>query len=164
MEIERKFLVKDISKLNLDKYKRKIIIQDYLYTDKFTAIRKRYIEQDNNKIYKYTVKTNKTKYAVNEIEKDITEEQYNELEVNPKNHTIEKVRYLIPYIEGLIIELDVFLGDYKGIVFAEIEFKSEEQANYIELPEWFGRELSNEVTNSMMATMNVEIIKNKLNG
>ena len=41
MEIERRFLVKDLSKLDLSKYKHKRIIQDYLYKDKFTAIRKR---------------------------------------------------------------------------------------------------------------------------
>ena len=40
MEIERKFLIKDISNLDLSNYHHKTIIQDYLYIDKFTAIRK----------------------------------------------------------------------------------------------------------------------------
>ena len=41
MEIERKFLVKNINELDLSKYNHKTIIQDYLYIDRFTAIRRR---------------------------------------------------------------------------------------------------------------------------
>ena len=62
-----------------------------------------------------------------------------------------KKRYFIPYIDNLTIELDIFGGIYGGLVFAEIEFKDENQANSIELPKWFGKEISNLVTNSDMA-------------
>lgn len=41
MEIERKFLVKDILGIDLSKYSRKQIVQDYLYKDLYTIIRKR---------------------------------------------------------------------------------------------------------------------------
>ena len=41
MEIERKFLVNNIDNLDLTKYKKKNIIQDYLYFDKFSCIRNR---------------------------------------------------------------------------------------------------------------------------
>ena len=48
MEIERRFLVKDVNSLNLAQYNHKQIIQDYLYKDTFTAIRKRQtIKRDN---------------------------------------------------------------------------------------------------------------------
>ena len=73
MEIERKFLVSDISKIdfNLDNYECKIIKQDYLYVDKLTAIRKRKVTIDNINKYYYTIKTGKSGISVNEIEKDI---------------------------------------------------------------------------------------------
>ena len=50
MEIERKFLVKDINSLDLSKYHHKTIVQDYLYVDRFTAIRKRKITDNNNSL------------------------------------------------------------------------------------------------------------------
>ena len=158
MEIERRFLIKDISKLDLSKYKSKCIIQDYLYKDNFTAIRKRQTIKDNKAIYTYTVKTNKIGLSVNEIEQVITLEQYNNLKVNPNFNHIDKTRYLIPYKDNLTIELDIFKENFNGIIFAEIEFKSEEQANSIELPSWFGTEISNKITNSDMASMPTEKI------
>ncbi len=43
MEIERKFLVKDINAINeiISKYPKKTITQDYLYVDDYTAVRKK---------------------------------------------------------------------------------------------------------------------------
>ena len=59
MEIERKFLVKDINAINeiISKYPKKTITQDYLYVDDYTAVRKRKIEKSGNTKYVYTVKT-----------------------------------------------------------------------------------------------------------
>lgn len=88
--------------------------------------------------------------SVNEIEKDITEDEYNNLSLNPIYNTIEKERYLIPF-DKYNIELDIFKGIYKGIIFAEIEFPSEALVFNIKLPNWFGPELSCKITNSQMA-------------
>ena len=152
MEIERRFLIKDISSLDLSKYNHKKIIQDYLYKDNFTAIRKRQTIKNDNTIYTYTVKTNKTGLSVNEIEQVITFEQYRDLKLNPNFNHIDKTRYLIPYTDNLTIELDIFNDNFNGIIFAEIEFFNENQANNIKLPNWFGPEISNKLTNSDMAS------------
>ena len=162
MEIERKFLVKDINSLDLSKYHHKTIVQDYLYVDKFTAIRKRKISENNISKYTYTVKTAKVGISVNEIEKDISEDEYNNLSLNSNYNTIEKERYLIPF-DKYNIELDIFSGIYKGIIFAEIEFPSEALAFNIKLPNWFGPELSSKVTNSQMAISSVNEILDLLN-
>ena len=162
MEIERKFFVKDINSLDLSKYHHKTIVQDYLYVDKFTAIRKRKISENNISKYTYTVKTAKVGISVNEIEKDITEDEYNNLSLNSNYNTIEKERYLIPF-DKYNIELDIFKGIYKGIIFAEIEFPSEALAFNIKLPNWFGPELSSKVTNSQMAISSVNKILDLLN-
>ena len=153
MEIERKFLINDLKGLNLSEYKYKKMTQDYLYIDKFSVIRVRKIETENEKKFKYTIKTAKSGISVNEIERDITQEDYLELtkQINPNYNTIEKTRYIIPYIDNLKIELDIFHGIYEGIIFAEIEFESEEKANITKLPDWFGIELSSKITNSDMA-------------
>ena len=164
MEIERRFLIKNISKLDLSKYKSKRIIQDYLYKDNFTAIRKRQSIKDNKMIYSYTVKTNKIGLSVNEIEQFITLEQYNNLKINPNFNHIDKTRFIIPYKDNLTIELDVFNDNFSGIIFAEIEFDNEEQAKNIELPNWFGPEISNKLTNSDMASKPIEKIFEFING
>ena len=54
------------------------------------------------------------------------------------------------------VEVDVFNGVYEGVVFAEIEFKSKEQAAQIELPKWFDKEMSQIISNSKMATQNMK--------
>ena len=90
-------------------------------------------------------------------EKEITEDEYNSLQTNPSYNSLSKTRYIIPYIEDLKIELDVFHDIYDGIIFAEIEFDSEEQANSIPVPEWFDKELSHTITNSDMAMRKIKI-------
>jgi len=164
MEIERKFLIKDISGLDLSKYKSKHIIQDYIYSDLFTTIRKRAIKVGDKTKYVYTIKTGRKGISVNEIENEITKEQYDKIATSSEYTQIEKDRYLIPYLDDLVIELDIFAKEYKGLIFAEIEFQSEEQAYKTKLPDWFDKELSNKVTNSMMAKKSkkhiIDIIKN----
>lgn len=163
MEIERKFLIND--KKIIDKIKKEYIkqeiIQDYLYFDNFTAIRKRKITNLSNTKYIYTIKTMKVGISVNEFEKEITEDEYQSLKLNKNYNTIIKDRYIIPYLNKFKIDFDIFHGIYEGIVFAEIEFKNIEDSNKIKLPEWFGKEISNLITNSQMAKKNIkEEIKN----
>lgn len=162
MEIERKFLIEDITSLDLTKYKHKEIIQDYLYIDLFSVIRKRKIVQDDKVQYKYTIKTGKKGISVNEIERDLLKEEYEKLLINKNYKTLIKERYIIPYLEDLKIELDIFKGEYEGIVFAEIEFKDEKQAYNTKLPKWFGKDISNIITNSEMCFLDKEKVKKKI--
>ena len=163
MEIERKFLINDKNAINniIKNYNKKEIIQDYLYIDSITAIRKRKIVDKKIEKYFYTVKTMKTGISVNEIEKEITQKEYDELKLNPKYNSIIKDRFVIPYLDNLKIEFDLFHGIYEGIAFAEIEFKNEEEARNTKLPNWFGKDISNMITNSQMAMKNIkdEILK-----
>jgi adenylate cyclase len=52
---------------------------------------------------------------------------------------IEKVRYRVPY-EGHVWEVDCFDGDNAGLVVAEIELGSSDEA--FAVPDWVGREVS----------------------
>lgn len=89
MEIERRFDIPDISKTGIDlkKYEYKIICQDYLYTDKLTAVRKRKVIENSVCKYFYTVKTGRKGISTNEFENEISEEVYNSLQTNPANVT-----------------------------------------------------------------------------
>lgn len=166
IEIERRFLVKDKNVVDylMNEYKdtRKTIIQDYIYSDILTAIRKRKIVKGAKEKYVYTVKTGKKIIAVNEYEEELTKEQYDSIALNPDRYTIEKDRYVVPYRDGLVIELDVFHGKYEGLVFAEIEFKTEAQAHNTEVPDWFAKEIGNVITNNTLS-MGIEDVEKYIN-
>ena len=155
LEIERRFLVKNIDKvkdlIGEYKYTKKTIVQDYIYSDLLTAIRKRKIVHNNDEKYIYTVKTGRNLLSINEYEENITKDQYDSIKVDPTRYTIEKDRYVIPYVDNLKIELDVFHGKYQGLIFAEIEFQSEEQAKSITIPEWFDIEIGNILSNNKLS-------------
>lgn len=54
---------------------------------------------------------------------------------------IEKYRHKID-LNGLIWEVDEFLGENQGLVMAEVELQDDNQA--IELPDWIGEEVSHD--------------------
>ena len=86
MEIERRFLIRNKNKVTelIEEFKdsKKVIVQDYIFSDIFTAIRKRKIEKNGQVKYVYTVKTGKSNLSVNEYESEITKEQYDKLKDN----------------------------------------------------------------------------------
>ncbi len=140
MEIERKFRVTKLPD-NLEKFKKKIIRQGYLCSQPVVRIR-----QSNDR-YVLTYKNRRglaQDYALQcqEIEVDLTEEAFNHLLTKVDDNIIEKTRYLIPIENDLIIELDVFQGKLSGLYFAEVEFKSEEDAKNFRKPDWFGDDVS----------------------
>ncbi|MBW4440253.1 MAG: CYTH domain-containing protein [Plectolyngbya sp. WJT66-NPBG17] len=54
---------------------------------------------------------------------------------------IEKYRHKIE-LNGLVWEVDEFLGENRGLTIAEIELKSADQA--IDLPDWIGEDVSHD--------------------
>ena len=57
---------------------------------------------------------------------------------------IEKTRYEIALDDGPTVELDVYGGALAGLVVAEVEFGSEQDADAFEGPEWLGREVTDD--------------------
>ena len=145
-EIERKFLIKTLP-MNIDEYSHKEIIQWFL-NDPTTgkSIRVRHIWD----AYKVTRK--KWHGLVREeLEVDISKEEFDQLWFQVENHFIEKTRYELPY-KGLMIELDVY-KNLQGLKTAEVEFPSKRDAKKFIIPERFGEELTNmrEATNAYIA-------------
>lgn len=134
MEIERKFLIKNIPN-NLETYDKKEIAQGYLCTDPVIRIRKA------NDAYILTCK-GKGLMVREEFELPLTKEAFAHLKAKVDGNLIEKTRYLIPYNEELTIELDVFHGKLAPLVLAEVEFDSEGAANGFIPPEWFGEDVT----------------------
>ena len=136
MEIERKFLIEK-AKLpeNLEEFARHEIEQGYLCTEPVVRIRR------EDESYYLTYKS-RGLLAREEYNLPLNREAYLHLKPKADGIVIVKTRYRIPERDGLTIELDVFHGDYEGLLLAEVEFPSEEAANAYEPPAWFGEDVT----------------------
>ena len=136
MEIERKFLIKKQNlPQNLETYPFHRIEQGYLCTAPVVRIRK----QDEDYFLTYKSKGLMTREEYN---LPLTREAYEHLRNKADGIVLSKTRYLIPEKNGLTIELDVFHGVYEGLLLAEVEFSSEEEANAYLPPDWFGEDVT----------------------
>ncbi len=146
MEIERKYLVTEPPADYLT-WKAVSMEQAYLCTAPVVRVRK-----ENNE-YFLTCKS-KGLLAREEYNLPLTKEAYEHLLKKADGIIITKTRYKKP-IEGtaLVIELDVFSGEYKGLMLAEVEFASIEDAERFTPPSWFGEDvtLSGEYQNSRLS-------------
>ncbi len=133
-EIERKYLLTGDQWRNLAEgthYR-----QGYLSTVKERTVRVRTIgEKGYLTIKGITVGISRLEFEY-EIPTDDANELLDELCERP---IIEKHRYKIPY-GGLVWEVDEFHGVNEGLVIAEVELESDDQA--IDVPAWVGEEVS----------------------
>ena len=134
MEIERKFVIPALPE-NLDQYPCDQIVQAYICRSPVIRIRRK------NDQFILTVK-GEGMLAREETELPLPEESYQSLLTKTEGSTIRKRRYRIPEQNGLTIELDVFEGDYDGLIMAEVEFPDLESADKYLPPSWFGREVT----------------------
>jgi len=136
-EIERKFLLlnedwRDIVKSDTQ------IVQAYLANNEFSSTRIR-IQGDkaNINIKSATLGISRTEfeYTIPVVDAQL---MIDNLCVKP---VIEKTRYIVKHIQH-IWEIDVFSGDNEGLIVAEIELSSPDEA--FEKPSWLGKEVSND--------------------
>ena len=138
MEIERKFTIKKMPE-NLSLFEKKEMEQAYLCTGPVVRIRK------SNEEYILTYKSKQgivlpehaTARWNEEVELPLTKDSYEHLREKADGQVITKTRYLIPIENHRKIELDVFHGCLTGLIFAEVEFGSEEEAAAYQMPDWF---------------------------
>ncbi len=133
MEIERKYLI-TVPPKNYTDYPFRQIEQGYLCTDPVVRVRR-----DNDSYY-LTYKS-KGLLSRQEYNLPLTFEAYGHLLKKADGIVLSKRRYLIPY-GAYTIELDVFEGNYQGLILAEVEFESEEDALAFVPPKWFGRDVT----------------------
>lgn len=137
MEIEKKYLLQALP-FSLDNFPCIAIIQGYISTDPVIRIRQA------NDDFILTIK-GPGLMAREEHELQLTELQFNALLKKCSFLPIYKKRYLIPLetftlvgsnTSQLIIELDVFERHLSGLILAEIEFSSMEEATSFMPPTW----------------------------
>lgn len=142
MEIEKKYRIKQLPE-GLEEYSCLSMEQGYLCTQPVVRIRK--MNEQYILTYKSKTPLEESRYNTkisNEVELPLTESSYFHLRGKIDGKLIQKKRYLIPLENGLKVELDVFGGHLQGLVFAEVEFESVEQAMDFIPPNWFGEEVS----------------------
>lgn len=137
-EIERKFLVKQTDFLkDLHGFK---IVQGYLSKDPERNVRIRII---GNKAF-LTIKgiSNESGTSRFEWEKEIDLNEARELLKLCLPGVVDKTRFEIP-LGHHVFEVDVFEGQNKGLVIAEVELKKENEL--FDKPDWLGEEVTGDV-------------------
>lgn len=144
-EIERKFLVAGDFKAEVFKSTR--IIQGYLSSVPERTVRVR-VKGDKGFL---TIKGIGSQSGVSrfEWEKEIPTEEAQQLLAICEPGVIDKTRYLVKAGEHTF-EVDEFYGDNDGLVVAEVELSSEDEA--FAKPAWLGEEVTGDVKyyNSML--------------
>lgn len=145
-EIERKYLIRRLPD-DLDSFPYHDIEQGYLCTDPVVRIRR----QDEE--YYLTYKS-RGLMVREEYNLPLNAEAYNHLRAKADGHLISKRRYLIP-LAPYTVELDLFTSPRKGLILAEVEFPSEEEALAFTPPDWFGEDVtsSSEYHNSTLSLL-----------
>lgn len=139
IETERKFLVKDLSfkDLAVASYEIK---QGYIAHDGGNTVRVRIRDKQGFLTIKGPSVDGISRH---EWEREIPLEDARELFLLCRGGSIEKTRYIVSEgipPSGRFFEVDVFYGDNEGLVMAEIELASPDEA--FERPAWLGREVT----------------------
>jgi CYTH domain-containing protein len=149
MEVERKFLVSEPPAL--DATQADEIEQGYLAIGSDGEVR---IRRKGDKLL-LTAKRG-SGLSRQEAEVELDHESFDELWELTEGRRLQKRRHVIPHGD-LKVEVDVYGGDLEGLVVAEIEFRSEDDARAFEPPDWLGEEVTGDhrYLNETLATAGV---------
>lgn len=136
IEIERKFLVKS-DKYRSDAFKVQLLSQAYLNNNPDKSVRIRIV--DNEGFITIKGPSNDGGLSRFEWEKKIPIDEAVELMKLCGNQLILKKRYFVKH-NKIILEVDEFLNNNKGLVVAEVELKTTSQK--IVLPDWIAEEVT----------------------
>jgi CYTH domain-containing protein len=134
MEVERKFLVDE--KPGLEGTEAAPIEQGYLAIGADGEVR---LRRQGDRLL-LTAKRG-SGISREEAEIELDRESFERLWPLTEGRRLRKVRHVLPHGQ-LSIELDVYEGDLEGLVVAEVEFPSEEDARRFEPVEWMSEEVT----------------------
>jgi CYTH domain-containing protein len=135
MEIERKFLLASDAWRGLAP--GVLYRQGYLQTEKRCAVRVRVV---GDRAF-LTIKGRVSPESAHEYEYPIPLTDAREmLEHLAQRPLVEKLRHRVPWQDGLVWEIDEFLGENAGLILAEVELRAPDQE--VALPDWIGPEVT----------------------
>jgi adenylate cyclase len=132
-EIERKFRLHDVPPDLQDGARLR---QAYLAVDGDVEVRVR----DTSGTFVLGVKGGRGLERT-EVETEIDAATFDELWRLAEARRIDKTRYHVP-TDGHTAEIDVYTGSLAGLIVAEVEFSSRQEAEAFSPPSWFGDELT----------------------
>ena len=135
MEIERKFLVDKQKMHELNFSSESLIKQGYLSSNPTVRVR----IKDNRGFL--TIKSSTRGISRQEFEYEIPLDDAEELLKLCDDNVLRKYRRTVEY-GGRVWEIDFFRGRLAGLVLAEVELNSADEA--VELPEWIRHEVSSD--------------------
>lgn len=133
-EIERKFLVEEMPRAESG---RTEIEQGYLVLDEDGEVR---LRRAGDELF-LTAKRGSGEVR-DEVEVTIDPESFAALWPLTTGRRVRKVRHYVPVGESLRAEVDVYGGGLDGLLTAEVEFDTREEADRFTPPPWFGAELT----------------------
>ena len=139
IEIERKFLVLNSDFINLATTKNRIV-QGYLSSHPERTVRIRI--KENKGFLTIKGEGNFSGTTRLEWETEIPLAEAEKLLALCENGVIDKIRYEIPAGKH-IFEVDVFSNQNQGLIIAELELSSENEA--YEKPSWLGKEVTGNI-------------------
>ena len=144
-EIEKKWLIKkeDVPyNLNDTGVRKFEIKQTYICFDPEMRVR----DYNNGQSYEFTMKNNMSNDGLirDEVNINITKEQYDNLVIKQEGNSIYKTRYQL-YDDGQLIAIDIFHGDLDGLAYMEIEFKTEEESKNYKTPKWVIKDITSDI-------------------
>ncbi|MBO9198862.1 MULTISPECIES: CYTH domain-containing protein [Niastella] len=137
IEIERKFLVDKEKWDQVTKEKQSLYRQGYMVSDPEKTIRVRLTDKEAF----LTIKGLTVGASRQEFEYPIPVYEAQQLLDGFCDTVVSKIRYFIHH-DNKLWEVDEFLGDNEGLMVAEIELESEDEA--FSLPDWVGKEVTSE--------------------
>jgi len=133
-EIERKFFVRQLPFLEGIQplhYERYILSKD---EDKEVRIQK------VNDTYTYEEKSSVSDLERTRTKKEITKEEFEAIKAESNGKAVIRDRYNIGSNPEIAIQ--VYHGDFEGLVRAEVEFDTEEEATVFKPLDWMGEEMT----------------------
>ena len=134
MEIERKFLVKDLP--DISGIQPIVYERYYLKSEGDTVVR---IQKKNNK-YEY-----ETKKTISDLEHEknkhaIAESEFEDLKVGNDANEIIRESYELSLNPNVSIK--IYHGRFEGLMRVEVEFSTKEEAEKYVPPSWMGEEIT----------------------
>lgn len=150
-EIERKFLVDETKLPDLSKINYMDIIQGYIYhiNENFVFRLRQVLHMgyEGNLLgedFYQTIKGSGLKVR-KEHEAKIWKNTFSTFWPLCENIQIHKLRYILPTkANDHVIHLDIYKNDLKGLITAEVEFKSETDCDEYEPEDWFLTEVTHD--------------------
>ncbi|MDR0849686.1 MAG: hypothetical protein LBN10_11750 [Propionibacteriaceae bacterium] len=140
LEIERRFLIQQWEPM--PEFSTSTIWQGYLSIHGTSSIRIREVDENVRWLTVKSLPSPNLVLVRNEIEVEISADQFKALQKAVLCSPIIKKRTVIPLPSGLKIEVDAFCGNLDGLVIAEVEFSSLEESAEFVPPSWFGEEVT----------------------